>query len=310
MITPTAQEVFSSWLAACQADAWEPLTEQAAEPYAYIWQSWARTLGETPWDQATGIQVLAFLESAVQPGRQNLREVTRRRYWRVLDRVYEHGMLNGWASANPAQEVAHTERPAQENPTGAILSPRMRHALETGIGDASDPLHARNKALMLMLMQLGPTSQELCDLQLQDLVCGTVNFTGPRAAQNRSLPISDELAKALSDYLAQRDWIGTSNKSDFLFVSQAEPRMTAQTVQRVTRKYLTYTAHKAALPVPVQLGPHILRNTAILQWLLEGIPMLVVLQQAGLKSPKALVHLRQHLPSRIRSIVNASAHSE
>ena len=68
------------------------------------------------WQQATAVDVQNFLRpregqlSGHQPGRR-ISEVTRRRYWRLLERIYDHALDHGWVSANPAAGLAPQERP-------------------------------------------------------------------------------------------------------------------------------------------------------------------------------------------------------
>lgn len=306
--TIDAQEVLQRWLGACASNPWASLTEQAAQPYAYIWQSWVRHIAPKDWTQAEGVDVLAFLASVEQVSKtkHSASDTTRRRYWRVLDRVYEHAQLHGWCDANPAQQVAESERPPQESPTGAVLTMRMWAALRDGLPAPADAITARDRAALMLLMELGITSQELYSLTLQDVDGQRLHLHGPRQPQNRTMTMSEALSGALSDYLRQRPMLGAVARSESLFVSREEPKWAAQSVQRVTTKYMRAIAYRNKLPEPVSLGAQIIRNTALLHWLLDGQPMSEVVRLAGLKSPHAFTHLRQHLPPNLRAIVATS----
>lgn len=302
--TMDAQRLLQHWLDACAADPWDALTPKAAEPYAYIWRAWVRHLGDRPWNEASGADVRAFLnavESAAQ-NKHDASDVTRRRYWRVLDRVYEHAEIFGWCNHNPAQAVADSERPPSENPVGAVLSMRMWVALAQDLPAALDATSARDRAILGMLMELGLTAQELHTLELGDIAGDLLHVRGPRQHQNRILAMSDTLQAALHDFLRHRPKVPYPQ----LFVTRSNGAISAPVLQRMTAKHLRATAHRHALPEPVKQGPQIIRNTAIVQWLLGGMPLRDAVVRAGLKSPHSLTNIREHLPPAVRAIIATS----
>lgn len=303
-----AKGILDNWLSACASNPWASLTTEAAQPYVYIWLSWARFIEPKPWTQATGTDVLGFLASLTQAShaRQQVSDVTRRRYWRVIDRVYEHAMLLGQCSSNPAQAVSTSDRPPQENPVGAVLSMAMWSAIEKNIPVATDLISARDRCIFMALMELGLTSQEICRLTLHDVADHGLRITGPRPVQHRTMPISPQLSAELGDFMQRRAIVAMARPSDALFMSREEPAITTQVVQRVVSKHMRAIAYRSKLPVPVQLGAQIIRNTVLLHWLLDDKPMREVLAMSGLKSPRALTHLREYLPRHIRAIVATS----
>ena len=304
----TASEALDRWLKACAQNPWAALSPQAAMPYAYIWRSWVRYLGDTDWTHATGLELLAFLNSIEQAkaSRHAASDVTRRRYWRVIDRIYEHGQLFDYCQNNPAQEIAQADRPPQEVTSGAILTPRMWAALESGLPEPRDAVSARDRAALMAFMELGITPQELSNINLHDCAAHGLRITGPRTPQNRTLSISPELASAIQSYQGMRMLMGHSANSDALFVSREEPRISPQTMQRIATKYIRACAHRNKLPEPVQLGAQVIRNTSLLYRLLSGSPLSEVVAFAGLKSPRAFTHLRDHLPQKLRAVIATS----
>ena len=104
-LTPmSGRNAFDHWLRTCGQNPWEPLSADAAKPYGFIWQSWLRFIAggqdedtSLAWASATPLQVLAFINHGPQsPKRSKPSDITRRRYWRVLDRVYDHAVLHRW----------------------------------------------------------------------------------------------------------------------------------------------------------------------------------------------------------------------
>lgn len=302
--TMDAHQLLVHWLDACAVDPWDALTPKAAEPYAYIWNAWVRHLGEKPWHEAGGIDVRAFLNAVESAAlnKHDASDVTRRRYWRVLDRVYEHAEIFGWAHHNPAQAVADSERPPSENPVGAVLSMRMWVALAQDLPAALDASSARDRAILMMLMELALTTQELRSIEVGDIADGTLQVSGPRQHQPRALAMSEALQEAISGFLRHR----LNAASPLLFVTRGDGPISTPMLQRMTTKYLRGIAHRHALPEPAKQGPQIIRNTAIVHWLLDGMPLRDAVARAGLKSPHSLTNIREHLPAPVRAIIATS----
>jgi len=59
-------------------------------------------------------------------------------------------------------------------------------------------------------------------------------------------------------------------------------------------KTLQQAAQRHDLPEPARMGPQVLRNTVLVQWLDAGCSVDEVLQRAGMKHPNALQHLRAY----------------
>ncbi|MEG2050338.1 MAG: site-specific integrase, partial [Comamonas sp.] len=197
---PTGDALFQHWLSACGADPWAPLSEAAATPYRFIWGAWLKLLAASgdvgnpdtmaaanqrqPWQQAQAVQVLQFLNQATRSQKQlDLpSDITRRRYWRVLERIYDHALLHGWVARSPLEGVSELDRPPSEDPQGAILSPRMWRALQRQIPAATDLISARDRAVLLVLMHLGLSSEEVRALVLDDVLWEEPPATGQTAA--------------------------------------------------------------------------------------------------------------------------------
>ena len=212
---------FEHWLMTCGQNPWEPLSPEAARPYRFIWLSWLRFLsGEQAeaiqpfaWARATPVQVLQFINHAPQsPKSHKPSDITRRRYWRVLDRVYDHAVLHQWARSNPAQGLAAQDIPPSENPQGAILSPRMWRALQQHIPQPDDLISSRDRAILMLLMELGLTPEEVKHLEVGNLrwsedeprVIQSLLVAGERDMQTRTLPVSPQLHHALQAWLQAR----------------------------------------------------------------------------------------------------------
>lgn len=351
---PTGDALFQHWLSACGADPWAPLSEAAATPYRFIWGAWLKLLAASsdtdgagradavkvtdqrqPWQQAQAVQVLQFLNQATRSQKQlDLpSDITRRRYWRVLERIYDHALLHGWVARSPLEGVSELDRPPSEDPQGAILSPRMWRALQRQIPAATDLISARDRAVLLVLMHLGLSSEEVRALMLDDVLweeppaagqtaapteppatdptaTGTdseiapatalparrihsLRITGVRAMQSRTLEVPPPLAEALRTWLGYRAGYAPMAQQPALFCTRKAPELSTHTVLHLVSKTLKAASARRPQELPPRMGPQVIRNTVIVQWLQSGLPQAEVLQRAGLKTPHALGHLQQ-----------------
>lgn len=301
---------YQHWLLTCGQNPWEPLSPDAAKPYGFIWQSWLRFLAggnvdgdPYAWAQATPQQVLAFINLGPQsPKRSQPSDITRRRYWRVLDRVYDHALLHHWVSSNPAQGLTAQDLPPSEDPKGAILSPRMWRALERQLPAPDDLISCRDRAVLMLLMELGLTPEEVRFLEMGNLrwtedapqKIEAIQVVGARDKQSRTLPVSDKLFAALRHWLQARAGYHAMQGQSALFCTRKAPQLSNHTLLHLVTKTLRQAALAAKLPEPARMGPQVLRNTVLVQWIEAGCSVDEVLERAGMKSPNALQHLRAY----------------
>ncbi|MDD2713938.1 MAG: site-specific integrase, partial [Simplicispira sp.] len=129
---PTDLQIFQRWLVAESCKPFQSLSPEPDGIYENIWTAWLHCLqptapdGDSPpgqalpvprrWHEAQPEDVARFLR--IRPGQRahhqperTLSEVTRRRYWRVLERVYDFAVLHGWIDTNPVSQLRLAERP-------------------------------------------------------------------------------------------------------------------------------------------------------------------------------------------------------
>ena len=300
---------FDHWLLTCGQNPWEPLSPDAAKPYGFIWQSWLRFLaGEGvsepyAWADATPTQILAFINNGPKSPKQSKpSDITRRRYWRVLDRVYDHAVLHRWVAHNPAQGLTAQDMPPSEDPKGAILSPRMWRALEKHIPQPDDLISSRDRAVLMLLMELGLTPEEVRFLEVGSLrwnegdsgLIEAIYIEGERDKQTRTLPVSRKLSDALRHWLQQRASYHAMQGQTALFCTRKAPQLSNHTLLHLVTKTLKQAAESSKQPEPARMGPQVVRNTVLVQWLEIGTPVEEVLARAGMKNPNALLHLRAY----------------
>ncbi|WP_245587355.1 tyrosine-type recombinase/integrase [Comamonas composti] len=331
---PDGPELFRHWLVCEGSKAWDPLDTTPNGGYEKVWHAWLRSLDKTslpsasalhaqskPWHEATAVDVQRFLQprqgqrSGHLPGRQ-VSEVTRRRYWRLLERIYEHAREQGWIKTNPAQGLAEHERPASEDGQGHCLSTQLWQSLPRHMPQELGFQAARDRAILLLLYELALAPEEVRGLCWADVLTAQqsiwrpgyaaapalLHIQGARAAQQRSLQLPAGAAAAL------RDWSQASSgqrgpsvlaPEATVFYSREGQALSVRVLFHVASQ-LIQRAHAAQGPVDQKtplhrVGPQVLRNTTLVQWLREGKPPSEVVELAGLESARALRHLQHYL---------------
>ena len=317
----TPLEWFNAWLDYRMAQPAERITREAAVPYRYIWSSWCQWLlneeGAEDWGssvlQANAKQALEFLARQVTPATQragsttDISVVTRERYCMVLRQVYDHLVRIGLIAHNPMQRLY--ELAGEARPDAEVLSaPVWRQLVQTWSKSVNtgSPMALRDQALIWLMLDVALTPAELSALTLGQIsadVTSTavwIRVGGARSAQTRQLELSEQSAAALRAWLAVRDSLLRDRQFDPGVEALAFFTERRRPLSRRVLFHLTSTAIEAACraqdsELPRHLGPLVLRNTVILNWLRSGIETTEVCRRAGYQSKVSLEHLRAHL---------------
>lgn len=320
---PSGPAVFLQWLEAQKnGHTARRLGAQPLAVYQDIWNAWLESLqpAALEWQQAQIEDVARFLRIRAgqrahhQPDRQ-LSEVTRRRYWRVLDRVYAYAVQQGWLARSPVTALPKTERPKAVDQLGHCLPPALWAQLPLQF-PASDSLQgARDRAILLLLYELALAPEEVRTLRDEGLLDenripialdaaappapAALRLEGARKAQQRILTLPPAVGTALADWLRYRR-AHQPEPSGLLFYSRKGGRpLSVRALFHVAAKII-HQAHAAQDPnsqtYPLQrVGPQVLRNTAIVQWLRAGMAEAEVVRRIGVDGVRALDHLRHQV---------------
>ncbi|MET1114214.1 MAG: site-specific integrase [Comamonas sp.] len=314
-----------------------PDAEFPTSGYALVWNAWTQQLqgSNTPaqrkprtrsgksappaalpppraWHDATAEDVARFLQ--IRPGQRahhqpqrQISEITRRRYWRLLDRIYAHALLQGWIASNPVQAVHPFERPAPEQPTGHVLPPALWAALPRYFPGSDDLQSARDQAVLRLLYDLALAPEEIRQLTMDALRNARqapmdaghnpcfVQIEGQRAAQQRCLALPSSTAAALAAWMEFRTRSGTPATAQApLFESRKGGPLTIRALFHIASKTiaLAQQASQAQSMPLARMGPQVMRNTAIVHWLHQGQAPTEVVQRIGVDHPRALAHLQ------------------
>ena len=345
---PTGSEMFAEWLAHEGSKSWDALDTSPDGSYEKVWQAWLQHLNpanaqkEAPakrkpaphpraWHEADSIDVQQFLkvrdgQKAHHHPERKISPVTRRRYWRLLERIYDHALEHGWVQANPATGLEPTERPPSEDGKGHCLPPLLWQALPRQFPAADGYQNARDRAIVLLLYETALAPEEVRALLWKDVRASSeeawgeapkhiaqdaqttsslprfLHINGGRAAQQRLIELPEAVAQALVDWrrfsAAQRGPAVVDGNHAVFYSRRGGPlsvRMLFHVASQIIQR-----AHQAqaegSQKAPLQrVGPQVLRNTAIVQWLRAGVPELEVIARIGVNSPRALRHLQHYL---------------
>ena len=317
----------------------------SAGSYEKVWQAWLQHL-QAPEDQSTAsplstsqskswyeadaTDIQRFLkvrdgQKAHHHPERKISEVTRRRYWRLLERIYDHALEHGWVQSNPATGLEPGERPPSEDGKGHCLPPLLWRALPRHFPLADGYQNARDRAIVLLLYETALAPEEVRALLWKDLQIESaqreeqdyaqesddplpsslplfLHIDGGRAAQQRLIELPPSVAQALLDWrrfsTAQRGPSVVDGNHAVFYSRRGGPlsvRMLFHVASQIIQR-----AHEAQAEggqkFPLQrVGPQVLRNTAIVQWLRAGVPELEVIARIGVNSTRALRHLQHYL---------------
>jgi tyrosine recombinase XerC len=174
-----------------------------------------------------------------------------------------------------------------ENPAKTVKAPRLERDLPEVLSvtevtalleapDVSEPLGARDRALLEVLYSAGIRASEIAGLQLRDvdLISGTVLVLGKRKKE-RIGHLGQYAVDALHAYLRVRAELGKPTH-DKVFVNARGGPLTTRSIQRVVERYA-----RATLPGRRNVTPHTLRHTFATHVLDGGADLRVVQEMLG-----------------------------
>jgi integrase/recombinase XerC len=232
---------------------------------------------------------------AAEPRLDTLRRADRNDVRAFLGHVQSHG-----ATARTAARKLASLRTAfrffvhhgdlEENPARMVRAPKLPRDLPDVLSipevtalieapDASEPLGARDRAVLETLYASGIRAAELAGLRIGDIDLGegVMRVLGKRNKQ-RIAYLGGPAVAALRAYLAVRGELGRPSH-DRVFVNARGGPLTTRSVQRIVEKHVC-----ATLPARRDVSPHTLRHTFATHLLDAGADLRVVQELLGHES--------------------------
>jgi integrase/recombinase XerD len=134
--------------------------------------------------------------------------------------------------------------------------------------DASTPIRARDRAMLLLLARLGLRGSDVAGLRLHDLdwAKGRVRVNG-KSQQSTWLPLPQDAGDAILHYLATArpkvlsDWVFLIDRAPF---TRILPKQVSTAAERAIRR--------SGVATP-SLGAHVFRHSAATAWLRQGLSL-------------------------------------
>ena len=140
----------------------------------------------------------------------------------------------------------------------------------------------RDRTLLLVALQTGLRVSELINLDCRDVVFGTgthVRCMG-KGRKERSTPLRKDSVRALRAWRAEQG--GEDDRP--LFVSNRGDRLSRDAVERIVRKYVNVAAGNCATLKNKRVSPHVLRHSAAMELLHQGVDSTVIALWLGHES--------------------------
>lgn len=319
------------------------LSAASVRTYGWQWKAWCDFLRDAGvrWDRAGPQHVAQFLqrvqssrvESVALPVHQRVATVrraasavTRMRYARALEDIYDVAVISGHCRSNPVPASAAAAATAES----LVLNALQWQQLVDAVRLPAEPtwIQTRDAALLLVMLQAGLTVGEVQALDLADVIDPRgrtstswaqlpLPITGDRPrlsvhpyeppdatarersrcqSQARQVPLEPAAAAALSQWLRARLTLPAVplRPDSPLFCSRKQyGRLAAKSLFLLANQHILATLgpqfrHGTALP---RAGPSTLRNSCIARWL-QMFDEQTVVRMAGLKDAASLARLR------------------
>ena len=140
----------------------------------------------------------------------------------------------------------------------------------------------RDQTLLLLALQTGLRVSELINLTCNDVVLGTgahVRCMG-KGRKERSTPLRKDCEVVMRNWLAER----ANDHSKPLFLSNRGDRLSRDAIEHIVRKYVELASTKCATLKSKRVTPHVLRHSAAMQLLQNGVDRTIIALWLGHES--------------------------
>jgi len=155
----------------------------------------------------------------------------------------------------------------------------------------------RDRALLLLALQTGLRVSELINLSGRDIVLGSgahVRCFG-KGRKERATPIRKDSAKVLRGWLIERG----GNETEPLFVSNRNKRLSRDAVEQIVGKHVTTAVGICPSLKKKRITPHVLRHSAAMQLLQNGVDRTVIALWLGHESVET-THMYIHADTQMK----------
>lgn len=149
----------------------------------------------------------------------------------------------------------------------------------------------RDRTLLVLGLQTGLRVSELINLNCSDILLGAgahVRCMG-KGRKERATPIRKDSVKVLRDWLAER----AGAEADPVFTSNRDARLSRDAVEQIVRKHVRMAAGQCPTLAKKRVTPHVLRHSAAMQFLQNGVDRTVIalcLEHESVETTQMYIH--------------------
>lgn len=141
----------------------------------------------------------------------------------------------------------------------------------------------RDMMLIAVLYETGARVSEITGLTI-----GDIRFESPATAvlhgklgKSRIVPLSDELAEKIRNYITKENLVGFEHRSKLLFVNRSGNMLTGAGVRYILKKYADSARKEHPALIPEKLSPHSLRHSKAMHLLQSGVDLIYIRDVLG-----------------------------
>lgn len=248
------------------------------------------------WDDLSAEVISAFLDH-LEADRHNSPR-SRNARLAALRSLFRYAALRHPEHAQLIQQVLAIPQKRYDKATVTFLEPSEVDAL-LAAPDLTRWEGRRDRALIVLAAQTGLRLSELTSLRCGDAILGAgahVRCTG-KGRKQRCVPLTAATAAIVRVWLAERGGL----RDDPLFPTRAGRRLSDDAVEARTAIYKTIASQHCPSLAVKKLTPHVLRHTAAMALLREGIDVAVIalwLGHADIRSTDAYLHADMSIKER------------
>lgn len=148
--------------------------------------------------------------------------------------------------------------------------------------DLSSWIGRRNKAMLLLMVQTGLRVSELINLRNADVVltAGAHVRCQGKGRKERATPLRKDCVRILKGWVKERG--GTDDEP--LFISNRGSKLSRDAVEHIVRKHVEIALKQCSSLVGKRISPHVLRHTAAMELLQNGVDRTVIALWLGHES--------------------------
>lgn len=171
--------------------------------------------------------------------------------------------------------------------------------------DASTWIGRRDRAILMVALQTGLRVSELIHLECQDIVLGTgahVKCEG-KGRKQRCTPLRKDTIMILKIWLKER----AGANGDPVFITNRGDKLSRDAMEHIVKKYALAASIKCPSFANKKVSPHVLRHSAAMELLQNGVDLAVIALWLGHESVETTqIYIHADMRIKEKALANVS----